>query len=163
MIKVRSKERLWTGTLVGFALLYVAASLRMEQRPLPGVPSAAAVPLGLGVLLLALLGWVVVRGTRHVAVPDSRAASAPPEQHKEDARARPELVLALAVAYAFALGWIGFPLATTGYMLSSMYYLKPQRVRPAAVGLWAVAVTAIFWMVFVCALKLQLPTARLWG
>lgn len=163
MIKLRSKERLWTGALVGFALLYIAASLRMEQRPLPGVPSAAAVPLGLGVLLLALLSCVVVRGPRHVAVPDSRAVSAPPEQHKEDAHARPELVLALAVVYAFVLGWIGFPLATTGYMLSSMYYLKPRRVKPTAVGLWAVVVTAVFWAIFVRVLKLQFPAARLWG
>lgn len=163
MVDVRAKERLWTAILVGFAVLYIVTSLRMEQRSLPGVPSAASVPVGLGIFLLALLGLVIIQGTRSPVITDSHPTPTPSEQPKDTALRRAEIVLALAVAYAFALGWVGFPIATTCYMLLSMYYLKPQRVRLVTVGLWAVAVTTVFWVVFVYALKLQLPGGRLWG
>lgn len=163
MINVRAKERLWTAILVGFAVLYIVTSLRMEQRSLPGVPSAASVPVGLGIFLLVLLGLVIIQGMRSSVITDFHPTPAPSEQPKDTAPPRAEIVLALAVVYAFALGWVGFPMATTAYMLLSMYYLKPQQVKLVTVGLWAVAVTTVFWAVFVYALKLQLPGGRLWG
>jgi hypothetical protein len=151
---MQPEERLWTVLLTALGAMYLWASFTMSIWPIPGVPPANAVPIVLGSIFVFLCLVTLLRdGQNGRLLPSIRWRSSEP---------RLEVMLILLVAYVLSLKWIGFLAGTGSFLFLSMLYLRPRRARVAVVGLWALLVTLLLWIVFGRLLGLRLPIGRIW-
>jgi putative Ca2+/H+ antiporter (TMEM165/GDT1 family) len=56
---VSPQEKRWTVFLISVACIYLGTTLKMTVNQVPGIPSARTIPLLLGILLLAMAGWML--------------------------------------------------------------------------------------------------------
>ena len=129
---------------LGLFLAYQAS--QMPMRSLDGGPGAGVLPLGLGVLMVALSVWLVLRGWREPASFGNLR--------------RVGIMVAGVAVYALALERVGFVVATSLLMAVLMVAFNDRhRVPLAALG---VAGTALSYALFFGILKVQLPPDP-WG
>ena len=110
----------------------------------PGLSLAVA---ALGSLWLALRAW--------------RQGSEPSEESLPRSQPRPGVVvaiIALFAVYTLALPWLGYPLATGGFVFLGLLLLRFAWTR--ALGL-ALAMAGVLWLVFVVGLDVWFPASRL--
>jgi putative tricarboxylic transport membrane protein len=141
--------------LAAFAALYLVANRRY---PLDSVaaPGHGGFPLAVGFILLGLAGWQTCRAlpawleVRRTGAEEGDGVSSP---------GHPLLMIGLVVAYAAAIGAIGFLSASFALVLASSRLLEARGwLRPVALAL---GVTAVAYLIFVAWLGVPLPAGLL--
>ncbi|MFZ2651942.1 MAG: tripartite tricarboxylate transporter TctB family protein [Burkholderiaceae bacterium] len=163
-----SQRDLLLGAVAGaFAVLYIGASRAIEDSLLADAVGAGGVPQAVGLaLLLAALALLVKSWLERTAAPPSSAraqADAPPTAA---APAQPRLrlsaaLVALLVAYALLLPWLGYILSVSLFVLGVALLAGAPRRSPLA---WCTALSGVsLWAMFDLALQIRMPMGWLFS
>jgi hypothetical protein len=141
--------------LAALATLYLVANRRYPLDSLTA-PGPGVFPLGVGLILLGLAGW---QACRALAAWRGARRMRPEEGEVIRSPKHPLRMIGLVVAYAAAIGTIGFFGASFALVLASSRLLGARGwVRPAALAL---GVTSVAYVIFVVWLGVPLPTGLL--
>ena len=130
--------------VLGLFVTYQAFQLPM--RSLDRGPGPGVLPVGLGILLVALSAWLLIRRRREpITIGDRR---------------RIGVMVAGVFVYAFVLERLGF-VVSTGLLMIVLMVSFNERHRPALAALGVLG-AALSFLLFYSILKVQLPPDP-WG
>lgn len=135
---------------------YAALAWRIPVRPIPHDPGARALPLAVGVLLVAVAAWELA----------SRPAEPGPHQPEPPAQSlEPWICLGALAGYLVLLRPLGFPVATAMLLLGLGAYLRAPRTWRQWWGLagFGIATAVLTHLVFARAFGVPLPGGEVWG
>ena len=157
MVTTKKKELIIGAAMLGIALAYLIASLRLPNHT--GV-DAAFVPILLAAMLCLLGG---IQMFTAFSTPQVPAHNLPP--HDEEVpttgidTGTVVKTLALIVGYIALLNPVGFPIMTVVYLYLQFIVLTPadHKVKHVSYVLIAVATSAVIYLLFREAFDLMLP------
>ena len=152
-LSMRQKNIIAALVLICFGLLYAVLTALLPDRSLPNTPGPSFFPWISTALILALSAWLLMHGLRQ-----PRESAEP--RHSMSRRST-VIVLAAFVAYLVAMPALGFVLATLPFFAVMMVQFGER--RPLWVGVGAVCVTALLYMVFRHGFGVFLPQGILRG
>ena len=139
--------------ILGGLYLYFATQVKTRPKLTPSYASAKAVPILLGILLIALSIVCIFQGIRNV-----RAKTEEKQGEKKGDVLAVTLTFAVIILYLATLRLLGFCLATVIFLFLQMSVLAPKAKRNYLLfAIVAVVFTAVAYVAFRLGLSQLLP------
>jgi putative tricarboxylic transport membrane protein len=152
------RDRLLGVATVVFATSYVLAARSIEDSLLADAVGAGGVPQGVGIAMAAAGLGVFAASWKHEATTPQAQGD---ESSSADAVMRTLALVALLLAYAVTLPWIGYVPAVF------LLLLAVGRLAGAPIGrtllLTAGLGAPLLWLLFDRILQVRMPSGSLWG
>lgn len=160
----QARDRLLAILTLAFSATYFALARSIEDSLLAdavgagGVPQGVGVMIGLAALALWAKSWV---GQTQTDAPVATSAGVPPSGDRLSGTFRTVGMVALLLAYAAALPWLGYIVSIVLLLLLAAW-LAGARLGAPMIGASLLGGPAL-WLLFDGLLQVRMPWGRLWG